>query len=169
MSTNIITRHFSINAFWHEYRCLSNFCSTKLEDLPDDKNGSQRPPTNIVPWVKQLIHFIFVEIYAPKVTFSVLGIERTWWIKSLQSKSYLSVFLSRVMRWAMILWWFASEKTPTGECARRVISLLRHIPDTPGGGTGELGRLLLTGHLMMSSLKQCDTTCLKTSRSKQNG
>ena len=26
----------------------SNFSSTKLEDLPDDKNRSQRPPTNIV-------------------------------------------------------------------------------------------------------------------------
>ena len=31
----------------------SNFSSTKLEDLPDDKNRSQYPPINIVPWFKQ--------------------------------------------------------------------------------------------------------------------
>ena len=27
--------------------------STKLEDLPYDKNRSQRSPTNIIPWFKQ--------------------------------------------------------------------------------------------------------------------
>ena len=56
-----------------------------------------------------------MEIYAPKVTFSVLWIERTLWIKSLQRKSYLGVFLSKVMRWVMILWWFASKKTLTAD------------------------------------------------------
>ena len=54
----------------------SNFSSTKLEDLPDDKNRSQ--PTNIVRSLTQaIISFIFVGIYAPKATFSVLWIERT--------------------------------------------------------------------------------------------
>ena len=69
--------------------------------------------------IQAMISFIFVEIYAPKVTvflyFSVFCIERTWWIKSLQSKSYLRVFLSSVMRWVMILWWFASKKTLVAE------------------------------------------------------
>ena len=30
-------------------------------------------------------------------------------------KIYISVFLSRVIRWVMILWWFASKKAPTAE------------------------------------------------------
>ena len=65
--------------------------------------------------IQAMISFIFVKIYVPKVTFSVLWIERTWWIKSLQSKIYWSVFLSRAMRWVMILWWLASKKTLTAE------------------------------------------------------
>ena len=30
-------------------------------------------------------------------------------------KIYISVSLSRVIRWVMILWWFASKKAPTAE------------------------------------------------------
>ena len=69
-----------------------------------------------------------MEIYAPRVTFSVLWIERTYWIKSLQRKSYLSVFLSRVMRWVMTLWWFASKKTLTAEILIWRVKI-RAIPD----------------------------------------
>ena len=45
----------------------SNVFSTKFEDLPDDKNGSQRPPT-IIHSSNNKFH-ICGNIYMPKVTF----------------------------------------------------------------------------------------------------
>ena len=38
------------------FASFSNFSSTKLEDLPCNKNRSKRSPTNIVPWFKNKFH-----------------------------------------------------------------------------------------------------------------
>ena len=43
--------------------------------------------------IQAIISFIFEEIYAPKVTFSVLWIERTWWIKSTKEKLFKCLFI----------------------------------------------------------------------------
>ena len=78
-------------------------------------------------FIKAIIKFHICGNICTNGYFSVLWIERTWWIKNLQRKSYLIVFLSIVMRWVLILWWVASNTTVTSDILIWKVEILKSL------------------------------------------